>query len=186
MTTLNKAFSFDQYDTTEELGFVYLIGFSNGVVKPGKTKDIAKRFAQHKAEAKRHGISVDRVAITQQLGDFSELETKVIGLIRRAASGNVGEYLHGTSFDECLDILMEAGIDITVVREVLEQDEHSLKVSITMSRDFDRPNSKMKTLRWPVDLLEAIEKLRGIEPFSSWVFRACWEAVKRNSKTSGD
>ena len=44
----------------------------------------------------------------------------------------------------------------------------------------------MKTLRWPVDLLEAIEKLRGIEPFSSWVFRACWEAVKRNSKTSGD
>ena len=44
----------------------------------------------------------------------------------------------------------------------------------------------MKTLRWPADLLDAIEHLRGAESFSSWVFRACWEAVKRGSKTSGD
>lgn len=51
-----------------------------------------------------------------------------------------------------------------------------------MSREFDRKKSTMKTLRWSNDLLAAIDAVRGAEPFSTWVFRACWEAVKRGTK----
>ena len=45
-------YKFDTTTVRNDKGFCYIIEFSNGVIKPGKTKNLLKRFNQHKTGAR--------------------------------------------------------------------------------------------------------------------------------------
>ena len=51
---------------------------------------------------------------------------------------------------------------------------------------WERKHTTRKQVRYPDDLVQAIDDLRGKDSFSSWVIIHLRQAVKRNSKTSGD
>ena len=51
-----EPYKFNTGIVTSISGFCYVIKFSNGVIKPGKTINLLARFNQHKQYAKSKGI----------------------------------------------------------------------------------------------------------------------------------
>lgn len=81
-------------------GYIYVLEFSNGTIKVGRTKNPRGRFATHKRSSNTFGIGLDRWWFSRLHNQWQENEEKLIGLARQlgTAHGDSSEYFAGIDF----------------------------------------------------------------------------------------
>jgi len=113
-------YKFDTSTIRNDKGFCYIIEFSNGVIKPGKTIDLLARFNQHKAWAQKQGADALQIAFTDQHADYGKTEKLMLSSLIKNAESNKGEYLQGISFQECIRIIGDLGITTTCTQNIVK------------------------------------------------------------------
>jgi DNA-binding transcriptional regulator YdaS (Cro superfamily) len=112
-------YKFDTSTVRNDKGFCYIIEFSNGVIKPGKTIDLLARFNTHKSDSRKHEIEINRIAFTEQHSGYSETETNMLSVLIPMGVSNVGEYITGVSFSDCVNSISSIGISLTTAKEII-------------------------------------------------------------------
>lgn len=81
-------------------GYVYVIEFSNGVIKVGRTQNPEGRLSAHRGNARKFGAQVTNSWVSPLHEDWRENEHRLIG-IAWALGGEVRgeEYFTGAAFD---------------------------------------------------------------------------------------
>lgn len=81
-------------------GYLYLLQFSNGVIKAGKTTDVAARQADHEKEAARYDISVVNRWSSSLCDDVAVLERRLVTVLGRIGKNTKAgkEYFSGIPF----------------------------------------------------------------------------------------
>jgi len=92
------------YVVEHRQGYIYIIEFSSGVTKVGRTLDVVKRLAHHKIEALKHGHIVVNEWSSSRHVDWIENERQLISYCaHRFGSPSYGsEYFTGTDFDDVI------------------------------------------------------------------------------------
>ena len=89
-------------DTQLGLGYIYVIRFSSGVVKFGKTRNPQRRLSTYVREAALYGGSVTDQWVSERHEDYSSVETALIEhFAERAVSGQ--EFVVGVEFSTVVD-----------------------------------------------------------------------------------
>ena len=113
-------YKFDTTTVRNDKGFCYIIEFSNGVIKPGKTIDLLARFNQHKAWAQKQGTDVLQIAFTDQHDDYGKTESLMQSSLIKKAESTKGEDLQGISFQECIGIVGDLGVSTTCTQNIVK------------------------------------------------------------------
>ena len=100
-----------------EVGFCYIVLFSNGFVKGGKTKDIFKRYKTHKATAIALGISVKKAFYTEFHPDYHANEKRLLSALSAASKERVGEFFRGVTEISAVQALNSLGFRINSIEE---------------------------------------------------------------------
>ena len=82
-----------------EPGFIYVIGFSNGTVKVGRSQDLERRLAAHRSHGRKFGADITDKWVSPQHAEWRQNETKLIA-IAHELGGRVtaAEYFTGLAF----------------------------------------------------------------------------------------
>ena len=85
-------------------GYLYLLQFSNGVIKAGKTTDVLARQAEHEKEAARYDISVVNRWSSSLHDDVAILERRLVTVLGRIGQNTKAgkEYFSGVPFSVAL------------------------------------------------------------------------------------
>lgn len=106
----------------ERGGFVYVVEFSDGTVKPGRTDNPRRRMREHVAMSSKFGIALDRYWVSPVHDDWWENETAILNAVRGTCNMN-GEYLTGISFDDVV------GIAESLTYQLMSDDEWETFIS---------------------------------------------------------
>lgn len=80
-------------------GHIYVIAFSNGVVKVGCTRNPAKRLSDHRSQARRFGATVTDEWQSPQHAEWEENEDELIGIAYDlGGEPRAAEYFTGIAF----------------------------------------------------------------------------------------
>lgn len=92
------------------LGHIYVIEFSSGVVKVGKTTDPKRRLAAHASLARVHGGAIRASWMSQQICGYDDAERELIRLCAQVAGPVVGREYFDIGLREALSLatLVEA------------------------------------------------------------------------------
>lgn len=92
---------------TGKLGHVYIIRFSTGMVKVGKTNDLVRRMGEHRRSSARYGVVMTGVWFSLPHPDWHAIERRLIAEADRRSTYRVKqEYFKGIeNFDELADWL---------------------------------------------------------------------------------
>lgn len=83
----------DELRTVDEPGYVYVVSFSNGVVKVGRSGSPRERIASHRHSAQCFGLSLEREWISEKLSMSMAAEQRVI-----AAAASIGRRTCGSEW----------------------------------------------------------------------------------------
>ena len=100
-----------------ESGCCYIILFSNGLIKGGKSGDIFKRYKTHKATAIALGISVKRAFYTEPHPAYHANEKRLLSALSAASEARVGEFFRGATEASAIEALRSLGLDISSIEE---------------------------------------------------------------------
>lgn len=100
-----------------ELGFCYIILFSNGFIKCGKSRDIIKRYKTHKATAKALGISVKKAFYTEPHATYHANEKRLLSALSAVSEKHVGEFFRGATEASAIEALGSLGFGINSIEE---------------------------------------------------------------------
>lgn len=93
------------YVVKHKQGYVYVIEFSSGVTKVGRTLDVIRRLAQHKTEALKHGHTMVNEWNSSRHVDWIKNERQLISYCARRSGlpSYGGEYFTNVDFDEIIE-----------------------------------------------------------------------------------
>ncbi|BBL77418.1 hypothetical protein [Methylomagnum ishizawai] len=100
-----------------EPGYCYVVLFSNGFAKGGKSKDIFRRYKAHKANSAAYGISVRRTFYTAPHFAYDDTEKRLLAALSEVAEGRVGEYFQGVTEDAALKAISALGFEVNYIEE---------------------------------------------------------------------
>jgi hypothetical protein len=103
---------------TTDYGHIYVIEFSTGVVKVGRTIGPARRLATHARVAQVHGVAVRRSWTSERHHGCRETERKLIDLCRRRGTQIDVEYFQGITFEDVRAIAQLLAEDATASRRL--------------------------------------------------------------------
>ena len=102
-----------------ESGFCYVVLFSNGFIKGGKSRDIFKRYKTHKATAKTLGISVKRAFYTEPHPAYCANEKRLLSALAAVSEERVGEFFRGATEDSAIEALDSLGLGRMSIEECI-------------------------------------------------------------------
>ena len=80
-------------------GYIYLVEFSSGVLKPGKTGTPESRLAHHARLGRFHGVTVTRSWVSERHVGCSRTERKLLRFCEDTATRLSGEYFRDVRFE---------------------------------------------------------------------------------------
>jgi predicted transcriptional regulator len=98
-------------------GCCYIVLFSNGFVKGGKSRDFFKRYKTHKAMAAALGLSVKGAFYTEPHGDYHANERQLLFALAKAAESWVGEFFRGIEEAAAIQALKSLGHGLNTIEE---------------------------------------------------------------------
>jgi hypothetical protein len=84
-------------------GYIYVVQFSTGVVKPGKAVDAERRLEHHARLAEFHGAPIVRKWISEYHLGISKTERRLLRFCEETGQQLSGEYFTGPLFDAARD-----------------------------------------------------------------------------------
>lgn len=88
----------------ERGGYIYVITFGNGIVKPGRTADPYSRFVSHRTNGQVFGVTLTDWWLSPLHGAWVENERKLIDIARACGGIPSGaEYFSGLGFAALVD-----------------------------------------------------------------------------------
>lgn len=89
--------------TVEFGGYLYIIEFSTGLLKVGKTRNPAKRLDQHRHHAEAFGLSITRYWVSEAHDNYGENELRLISDMHEIGGvSNLVEYFSGVTLEEAV------------------------------------------------------------------------------------
>ena len=82
MTNNNEEDEDEGEDYEDEDCYVYVIGFANGIVKVGRSRNIRQRYRSHRSWARTHGTSIAEVDVSLRYGTAAPDERRLIRFCR--------------------------------------------------------------------------------------------------------
>jgi len=84
------------------VGYLYVIQFSSGTIKVGRTGDPASRLRGHRRHAWAFGVSIARAWVSNAHPEHEATETRLIDFAASTATGDRArrEFFHGADFDK--------------------------------------------------------------------------------------
>jgi CRP-like cAMP-binding protein len=102
-----------------ESGFCYIVIFSNGFIKGGKSGDIFKRYKVHKTTAVALGISVKQTFYTEPHSAYHANEKRLLSALAAVSEERVGEFFRGATEDSAIEALCSLGLGINLIEECI-------------------------------------------------------------------
>lgn len=100
-----------------QTGYCYIVLFSNGFVKGGKSRDVFKRYKTHKATAAALGLSVKSAFYTGPHGDYHASEKRLLSALAEASEHRVGEFFRGVEAAAALEALDSLGYGLNAIED---------------------------------------------------------------------
>jgi len=100
-----------------ELGCCYVIIFSNGFIKGGKSGDFGKRYKAHKARSASLGISVKKAFYTEPHAAYHSNEKRLLSALSAVSEARIGEFFCGVAEDLAVQALNSLGLEISSINE---------------------------------------------------------------------
>jgi hypothetical protein len=100
-----------------ESGYCYIILFSNGLIKGGKSGDIFKRYKTHKATAIALGISVKSTFYTESHLAYHANEKRLLSALSAVSEERVGEFFRGVTEASAIEALNSLGLAVISIEE---------------------------------------------------------------------
>lgn len=152
-----KPLKFNPDCVSRDAGFCYLIEFSDGTLKAGKTIDLLVRYRQHKIDAESSGKEVSRIAHSEQHEAYGVTEQRIIDLLSSMGDRVKDEYFSGIPFELAVK---------TIKRKVTP-----LLVSSSVEKHGKYSNQKMISLRlndYELEVMEQAAKCNHLR-LSTWI-----------------
>lgn len=80
-------------------GYLYVIRFSTGVVKVGRTNDPSRRVPEHQRDAWTYNVVITDAWISEPHADYLSNEVRLIAFATSRGSRARREYFHGADFE---------------------------------------------------------------------------------------
>ena len=122
----------------QDAGFCYVIAFSDGVIKAGRTNDLFSRYESHRVDAKNRGISIDAIAFTSQHESYKDTEALMLEQLVDVCESRIRkEYFTGISFDDAAKELHRYSGEITIANTITKdgKDNRYTPISLRVSDD---------------------------------------------------
>jgi len=100
-------------------GVCYIVLFSNGFVKGGKTQDILKRYKIHKSTAAALGISVKRTFYTEPHPAYHSNEKRLLSALSEISEEHIGEFFRGLTEASAIEALAALGFGTHSIEECI-------------------------------------------------------------------
>lgn len=131
-------------------GYVYVIEFSTGLVKVGKTSDPAKRLETHRGNGAAFGADITRYWVSAAHDNFDSNETLLIQAMRDlGGTSNRAEYFTGVSMEESVAAAKSLTLD------EIDTEAHEANIG--------RATAAIKAALWgdrdPVEEMQAAQRL---------------------------
>ncbi|WP_035796337.1 GIY-YIG nuclease family protein [Kitasatospora mediocidica] len=86
----------------DDVNYLYVIRFANGIVKVGRTNDIRRRYKDHKRWARQSGTTIDEIDFSFRYGTAGPDERRLIRFCRDRWDNLPGhtEHFLEADFDE--------------------------------------------------------------------------------------
>ena len=101
-------------------GYCYIVIYSTGTVKGGKTTNIKHRIYTHKKDGLRHGIHVEHVFVTSPHDTYHETEEKLLAILSEKCTGRIGEYFQGIDIKYSIQAINMLGLSINKYEDMFE------------------------------------------------------------------
>lgn len=168
--------------------YVYVVQFSSGTIKVGKTKNPASRLRTHAATARTHGIKVAAQWVSQPIATAADNERRLIEFCnQRFTSLNGGEYFAGAvigdvlAFAEGLNGSTDESVQMTQT-VVAEHKVRQVRMTQTVipkqkpGRPAVGPTINVAYPRELLDKIEAAAKTAGMSR-AAWLRKVAEDAV---------
>lgn len=139
---------------SDEGDFVYVIQFSSGTIKVGRTQNPSSRLKSHAAVARAHGLTVAAQWVSQPITTARQSERRLIGFCNdRFTPLNDGEFFSGATIDEVLHFgaTLDGGAGSLILTQVALTDSRNGRPSI---------GSKVE-VRIPEEILARVDAFKG-------------------------
>jgi hypothetical protein len=103
----------------KKYGYIYVIGFANGIVKVGKTRNFATRLKQHQSTIGR-AVSIDNLWSSPLHFNYGESERLLIGFIGSKTEFKKTNVNQVIDFAKSINFLIESD-DCFLARKDLEE-----------------------------------------------------------------
>ena len=150
----------------QDAGFCYVIAFSDGVIKAGRTNDLFSRYESHRVDAKNRGISIDAIAFTSQHESYKDTEALMLERLVDVCESRIRkEYFTGISFDDAAKELHRYSDEITIANTIVKSGKDN--------------RFKLVSLRVSDDELEALEAAAAGDKLklTTWIKQAVMKAA---------
>lgn len=159
----------------ESSGHVYVILFSSGTVKVGRTRTPRVRLKAHAASARPHGVSVVSQWVSQPHASASANERKMIEHCNDTGSPlNGGEYFAGADVDRVLAFCATLPAGPGELVRMAPWDPIAMK-------DGRPPIGPAFSVRFPQDLLDSVDAARDKTSRAEWLRVAAEMRLKSES-----
>ncbi len=101
-------------------GYCYLVIYSNGTIKGGKTQDIIGRMNTHEKHGQKLGIYVDQIFVTSPHVKYHETEVNLLALLSENCTKRIGEYFQGVDINYSLQALSSLGFSVSNYDDIAE------------------------------------------------------------------
>lgn len=91
------------------VGYCYLVIFTNGVVKGGKSSNHKRRLQDHVRDAGKFGLKVKRYLVTSDHENYHESEVKLLRHLAQYSGYRRGEYFQDICQDNAVMALCSLG-----------------------------------------------------------------------------
>ena len=129
-------------DRVSAEGFIYIIEYSTGLVKPGRTTRPDARMSEHRGSAARHGIQIARKWVSQHHANYDANEAILLDYCNRHGRrmSNRSEFYSDVSYDDVLAVAQQLSYPEPVEHNARMR-EYAEAVSDILS-SFRRPRSQ--------------------------------------------
>ena len=139
-----------------ETGCCYVILFSNGFVKGGKSRDILKRYKTHKATATALGISVKEAFYTEPHGDYHANEKRLLSALATVSESRVGEFFRGIPKESAIKALDSLGFGMNAIDECYDKRWFIMAQDalVSLAKDNDLTGRSLRVLLYLMGRLD--------------------------------
>jgi hypothetical protein len=116
-----RAINESLFTMNTETGYCYVVLFSNGFVKGGKSRDVFKRYRTHKATAAALGMSVKGAFYTEPHQDYHASEKQLLSALSAASESRVGEFFRGVPEESAVEALDSLGLGMNAIEECYDK-----------------------------------------------------------------